>query len=63
MATYFSILGFPGDLDSKESAHSGGNLSSIPGLESPPGGEQDNPLQYSYLENPYGQRSLVDYNP
>ena len=22
-----------------------------------------NPLQYSYLENPHGQRSLVSYSP
>jgi len=26
-------------------------------------GMHDNPLQYSYLENPYGQRSLVGCSP
>ena len=28
-----------------------------------PGGEDGNPLQYSCLENPHGQRSLVGYSP
>ena len=28
-----------------------------------PGGWHDNPLQYSCLENPHGQRSLVDFSP
>ena len=28
-----------------------------------PGGEHDNPIQYSRLENPHGQRSLVGYSP
>ena len=28
-----------------------------------PGGGHDNPLQYSHLENPHGQRSLVGYSP
>ena len=32
---------------------------SIPGLGRSPGGGRGNPLQYSYLENPHGQRSLV----
>ena len=27
------------------------------------GGEHGNPLQYSCLENPHGQRSLVDFSP
>ena len=31
--------------------------------EDSPGGGHDNPLQYSYLENPHGQRSLVGYSP
>ena len=29
------------------------------GWEDPPGGGHGNPLQYSCLENPHGQRSLV----
>ena len=36
---------------------------SVPGREDSPGGEQDNPLQYSCLEDPQGQRSLVGYSP
>ena len=28
-----------------------------------PGGGHGNPLQYSCLENPHGQRSLAGYNP
>ena len=36
---------------------------SIPGLERSPGGEYDNPLQYSCLENHHGQRSLAGYSP
>ena len=35
----------------------------IPGLGRSPGGGHDNPLQYSCLENPHGQRSLVGYSP
>ena len=33
----------------------------IPGLGRSPGGGHSNPLQYSSLENPHGQRSLADY--
>ena len=40
-----------------------GDLSLIPGLGRSPGGEHGNPLQYSCLENPHGQRSLVGYSP
>ena len=36
---------------------------SIPRLERSPGGGHGNPFQYSYLENPHGQRSLVGYSP
>ena len=36
---------------------------SIPGLGRCPGGGQGNPLQYSCLENPHGQRSLTGYSP
>ena len=28
-----------------------------------PGGGHGNPLQYSRLENPHGQRSLAGYDP
>ena len=39
------------------------DLGLIPGLGRSLGGEHGNPLQYSCLENPHGQRSLVDYSP
>ena len=52
-----------GGSDSKESSCSAGHLGSIPGLERPPGGGHGNPLQYSCLENPHGQRSLAGYSP
>ena len=35
----------------------------IPGLGSSPGGGHGNPLQYSCLEDPHGQRSLAGYSP
>ena len=51
------ILGFPGGSDSKEIACKVADLGSVPGLGKSPGGGQGNPLQYSCLENPHGQRS------
>ena len=36
---------------------------SIPGLGRSSGEGHGNPLQYSCLENPHGQRSLVGYSP
>ena len=50
----------------KESAYSARDTEdagSIPGLARSPGGGHGNPLQYSYLENPHGQRSLAGYSP
>ena len=38
------------------------DLGSIPGFGRPPGGGHGNPLQYSWLENPHGQRSLAGYS-
>ena len=40
-----------------------GDTGSIPRLGRSPGGGHDNPLQYSCLENPHGQKSLAGYNP
>ena len=54
-------LGFPDGSDGKESSCNVGDLGSIPGLGRSPGGGRGNPFQYSCLENPHGQRSLVDY--
>jgi len=36
---------------------------SIPRSGRSPGGGNGNPFQYSCLENPHGQRSLVGYSP
>ena len=55
--------GFPYSSVSKESACNAGDLGSIPGWGRSPGGGNGNPLQYSCLENPHGQRSLAGYNP
>ena len=57
------FLCFPGGSDSKESTCNVGGLGSIPGLERSPGVGPDNSLQYSYLVNPHGQRSLGGYYP
>ena len=35
---------------------------SIPGSARSPGGGHGNPLQYSCLENPHGQRYLMGYS-
>ena len=58
-----ALLGFSGGSDSKESACNVGDLGFIPGLGRFPGGGHGNPLQYSGLENPCGQRSLAGCNP
>ena len=54
---------YNGGSDSKESTCSAGDLGLIPGLGRSPRGGHGIPLQYSCLENPRGQRSLVGYNP
>ena len=56
-------MGFPGGSDSKESNCNAGHLDSVPGLGRSPEGWHDNPLQYSFLENPHGQRGLAAYSP
>ena len=37
------------------------DVGSVPGLGRSPEGGRRNPLQYSCLENPHGQRSLAGY--
>ena len=49
----------PSGSDGKESACSVGDLGSLHGSGRSPGGEYGNPLQYSCLEKPQGQRTLV----
>ena len=56
------ILGFPGGSDGTESTCLAGHQGSIPGLGRFPGVGHDNPLQYSCLENPHGQKSLEGYS-
>ena len=63
MATHCSVNGFPGSSNGKESAHNARDLGLIPGLGRSPGVGHGNPLQYSCLENPYGQRRLGGYSP
>ena len=59
----YVLFCFPGASDGKESPCNEGDLGSIPGLGKSPGGGHRNPLQYSFLENPHGQRSLGGYSP
>ena len=47
----------------KESPCNAGDLGSIPGSGRSSGEGNGNPLQYSCLENPHGQRSLAGYSP
>ena len=58
-------LGFPGGASGKEptQAEDVRDVGLIPGLGRYPGGGHGNPLQYSGLESPHGQRSLAGYSP
>ena len=56
-------MGFPGSSAGKELACNAGDLGSIPGLGRSSGRGYGNPLKYSCLNNPHGQRSLVGYSP
>ena len=56
-------LGFPVGSDGKESICNAGDLGSTPELGRSPGAGHGNPLQYSCLENPPGQRSMAGYSP
>ena len=62
-AAAFTVEGFPAGSDGKESACNVGDLGSNPGLGRSPGGGHGNPLQYSCLENPHGQRSPAGFSP
>ena len=57
------LQGFPCGSAGKESACDAGDLDLIPGLVRSPGGVHGNPLQFSSLENPHGQRSFASYSP
>ena len=54
--------GLPQWLGGKESTCNVVDLGSIPGLGKSPGEGHSNPLRYSCLENPHGQRSLASYS-
>ena len=56
-------MGFLHGSDGKEFACNAGDLDLISGLRRSPGEGNDNPLQYSCVENPHGQRILTDCNP
>ena len=56
-------LGFPGGSEVKASASNAEDPGSIPGSGRSPREGNGNQLQYSCLENPIGQRSLVGYSP
>ena len=59
-----NFKGFFVGSDGKESTCNAGDLGSIPQLGRFPGGGHGNPLRYSCLENPHGQRSLqASYSP
>ena len=61
-AAHLRLLNLGGS-DGKESNCNVGDLGPIPGLGRSSGGGHGNPLQYSWLENPHGQRSLVGCSP
>ena len=46
------LVDFPGGSDGKASAYSAGDLGLMPGSGRSSGEGNDNPLQYSCLENP-----------
>ena len=52
-----------GGSDSKASACNAGDSGLILESERSPGEGNGNPLQYSHLENPHGQKCLVGYSP
>ena len=59
-------VGFPVGAGGKEPACSALDMrdtGSVPGSGRFPRGGHDNPLHYSRLENPHGQRSLRGYTP
>ena len=56
-------MDFLGGSDDKEPAYNAGDQSSIPGWERSPQEGNGNPRQYTCLENPHGQKSLVGYSP
>ena len=58
-----NIYWLPGGSDGKASACNAGDPGLIPGSGRSHGGGHGNPLKYSFLKNPHGQRSLLGYSP
>ena len=56
-------MGFPDGAVVKNAPANVRDMNSIPGSGRSPGEGNGNPLQYSCLKNPYGQRSLAGYSP
>ena len=66
LKTGIDIRGFPGGSVGKDSTCNAGITGDVdlnPGSRGSPGGGLGNLLQYSCLENLYGQRSLAGYSP
>ena len=59
----YTIMPAPGGSHDKEFACNAGDLGLNPGSGRSPRRGHGNPLQYSYLENPYAQRSLAGCSP
>ena len=55
--------GFSSSTQLQESTCNARDHGSIPGLGRSPRGGHGNPHQYSCLENPHGQKNLMDYSP
>ena len=52
VTSHYGYMGSPGSSAGKESSCNAENLGSVSQLGRSPGGANDNPLQYSCLENP-----------
>ena len=61
--THIGDAGFPGSSAGTECACNADDPGSFPGSGRSLGERHGNPLQYSCLENPHGQRSLKGYSP
>ena len=61
----YMYIVFPGGTSDNPPANAGDirDIGSIPGSGRSHGGRHGNPLQYSCMENPHGQRSLAGYSP
>ena len=60
---FIYIYDFPGGSDGKASVYNAGDPGSISGSGRSSEIGNGNPLQYSNLENPHGQKSLVGDSP